>query len=182
MGIGQNENMKSSFLSYDLKVGYSCNNRCKHCVIAGNKVHKIECNESIDLSFEEIKSLIEENCRDNVNRIVLTGGEVTIRLRVIKSGVRISLTDHWQNPFDETIKSKSYISFEITKDYAPDNIWTDIVVKYNEQRAEVFADKKLINSIKINKKMPHGLSYLHIQTLAENEDFEGTCIKYLTKK
>lgn len=79
MGIGQNENMKSSFLSYDLKVGYSCNNRCKHCVIAGNKVHKIECNESIDLSFEEIKSLIEENCRDNVNRIVLTGGEVTIR-------------------------------------------------------------------------------------------------------
>ncbi len=109
-------------------------------------------------------------------------GEVTISLRVIKSGVRISLTDHWQNPFDETIKSKAYISFEITKDNAPDNIWTDITIKYNEEKADIFADKNLIKSIKINKKMPHGLSYLHIQTLAENEDFEGTCIKYLMKR
>lgn len=74
-----NEYKQEDFLSYDLKVGYSCNNRCKHCVIAGNKENKIKNNKSIDLSLEEIKTLIDTNCQGNVNRIVLTGGEVTIR-------------------------------------------------------------------------------------------------------
>lgn len=70
---------KQDFLSYDLKVGYSCNNRCKHCVIADNKANKIKTNKNIDLTLNEIKSLINENCQGNVKRIVLTGGEVTIR-------------------------------------------------------------------------------------------------------
>jgi len=71
--------MEDNFKSYDLKVGYSCNNRCKHCVIADNKAHIIEAKKKVDLSLEDIYKLIDENVDDGVNRIVLTGGEVTIR-------------------------------------------------------------------------------------------------------
>lgn len=71
--------MEENFKSYDLKVGYSCNNRCKHCVIADNKAHIIEAHKKVDLSFEDICKLIDENVDDGVNRIVLTGGEVSIR-------------------------------------------------------------------------------------------------------
>lgn len=71
--------MSDKFLSYDLKVGYSCNNRCKHCVIAGNKANIVAKGEKVDLSLNEIMELIDKNCNENVKRIVLTGGEITIR-------------------------------------------------------------------------------------------------------
>ena len=67
------------YTTYDLKVGYSCNNKCKHCVIDGNKKYLIGKNEKIDLSTDEIFRLIDENCDKGINRIVLTGGEISIR-------------------------------------------------------------------------------------------------------
>lgn len=66
-------------LTYDLKVGYSCNNRCKHCVINGHKKRLINEKASIDLSTEECISLIHEQINNGVERIVLTGGEITLR-------------------------------------------------------------------------------------------------------
>ena len=46
-------------LSYDVKVGYSCNNRCKHCVIDDSKDKLIAQKEKIDLSTDECLSLIK---------------------------------------------------------------------------------------------------------------------------
>jgi MoaA/NifB/PqqE/SkfB family radical SAM enzyme len=57
----------------DLKVGFSCNNRCRHCVVSDKFNEK-------DLTLNEIKNLIETYI-DNYGTIslTLTGGEVTIR-------------------------------------------------------------------------------------------------------
>lgn len=65
--------------SYDLKVGYSCNNKCKHCVIDDSKDRLVERKKSIDLSTEECFSLINQAIKSGTKYIVLTGGEVSIR-------------------------------------------------------------------------------------------------------
>jgi len=54
---------------FDLKVGYSCNNRCIHCVVENKKICR-------DLRTEEIVSLVQQYSNED---IVFTGGEATIR-------------------------------------------------------------------------------------------------------
>jgi len=72
---------------YDLKVGYSCNNKCKHCVIETNVKELNDRKEKIDRSYKEILDAINSDEAKNANNIVLTGGEPTIRrefMRIIK--------------------------------------------------------------------------------------------------
>jgi len=59
----------------DLKLGYSCNNNCIHCVITDYKKELIRNKISLDLTTDEILKRINEN----YNSIVITGGEPTIR-------------------------------------------------------------------------------------------------------
>ena len=66
-------------LTYDLKVGYSCNNRCKHCVIEDSKDKLVSQNTTVDLSTDECLKQIEFAFEKGAQYIVLTGGEVTIR-------------------------------------------------------------------------------------------------------
>lgn len=68
-----------TMLSYDLKVGYSCNNRCIHCVIEDSRDMLIRQKKQIDLTTNECKALIDEGITKGADNIVLTGGEVTIR-------------------------------------------------------------------------------------------------------
>ncbi|MBU0471410.1 MAG: radical SAM protein [Nanoarchaeota archaeon] len=63
----------------DIKVGYSCNNDCYHCVIADKRRELLIARGTADRSTEEVMQLIEEAGRDGAKNIVLTGGEITIR-------------------------------------------------------------------------------------------------------
>jgi len=56
----------------DLKLGFSCNNRCRFCV-QGDKRHRLA-----DLDTAELKKRLDD-ARTHVNSIVFTGGEVTLR-------------------------------------------------------------------------------------------------------
>ena len=56
----------------DIKVGYSCNNRCKFCV-QGRKREKIK-----DLTTKEVKDILKK-ARETANGVVFTGGECSIR-------------------------------------------------------------------------------------------------------
>jgi len=67
---------------FDLKVGFSCNNNCIHCVVADKR-------KTRDLNTQEIKSFIEK--RQKGERIIFTGGEPTIR------GDFIELIKHAKN-------------------------------------------------------------------------------------
>ncbi len=60
----------------DLKVGFSCNNRCRFCVQGEKR------NEHPDRTFEELVERLTE-ARPNCSAVVLTGGEVTIRPDVV---------------------------------------------------------------------------------------------------
>ena len=105
-------------------------------------------------------------------------GRVEIKLRVINSGVAISLTDHWYNPCDETVKYESPLSFEYKE---VSSKWDIITIEYDteEMTGNIFVNNELLQKVKL--EAANGLCYLHIQTLAEYEDFEGTLIKTFRK-
>jgi MoaA/NifB/PqqE/SkfB family radical SAM enzyme len=56
----------------DIVLGYGCNNNCIHCVRGGK-------NRSSNFSFDEIKKLVLDAKSRDVTRIILQGGEPTIR-------------------------------------------------------------------------------------------------------
>ena len=61
----------------DVKVGFSCNNKCLFCV-QGEKRHKVG-----DFNTAEVKKTLEE-ARKTADSIVFTGGELTIRKDVVE--------------------------------------------------------------------------------------------------
>ncbi|MBR9681539.1 MAG: radical SAM protein [Candidatus Altiarchaeota archaeon] len=63
----------------DIKVGYSCNNLCHHCV-QGEKRYKMK-----DKSTAEIKSELKEAFSRDIKAVVFTGGEPTIRKDLISN-------------------------------------------------------------------------------------------------
>lgn len=98
---------------FDLKVGFSCNNECIHCVITD----KIDAG---DLSLLEIKNIIDKNVKDG-EQVTITGGEPTIRkdlvdiLRYLKEtkDCRICLQTNGRKLFmNSFVKSiASYVDF-----------------------------------------------------------------------
>lgn len=81
-------------LTYDLKVGYACNNRCKHCVIDDSKDKLINEKKSINLTTNECLQQIDFAISKGAKNIVLTGGEVSIRkdfLMLIKKCINNNL-------------------------------------------------------------------------------------------
>ena len=72
---------------FDLKVGYSCNNHCIHCVIEPNKQALIKNKTPIDYKYNEIIETMNSQLFKDADTIVLTGGEITIRrdfFRIVK--------------------------------------------------------------------------------------------------
>lgn len=62
--------------TFDLKIGFKCNNNCKHCVVADKR----PCGE---LTLEEIMSIIDR-IPQNIGAVVVTGGEPTISPYFVK--------------------------------------------------------------------------------------------------
>ncbi len=71
--------MGNKINSVDIKFGYTCNNNCIHCVIAGHVERLKKENKSIDRTTEEIKEHILDAKEKGATSAVFTGGEVTIR-------------------------------------------------------------------------------------------------------
>ena len=67
----------------DIKLGYSCNDDCIHCVVSRLRKEAIKKNK-LDLNFEEYKKEIDNLKKENFTEITVTGGEPTIRNDFIK--------------------------------------------------------------------------------------------------
>jgi len=63
----------------DIKVGYRCNNRCVHCVIADQRERARTLRGNVDCSAREIDAQLLDARRSGLTHIVFTGGEPTIR-------------------------------------------------------------------------------------------------------
>lgn len=110
-------------------------------------------------------------------------GMVSVKLRVLRSGVAISLSDHWYNPCDENVRLQAPVSIDVTGQMCKNEGWSIVTVCYDTtaRTAEIRVDSETIKKIDIKGDWPNGFSYLHIQTLAEELDMEGTLIKELNK-
>ena len=108
-------------------------------------------------------------------------GEVAVKLRVNGNGVAVSLSDRWFNACDEYAPEMSHISFNMTEKTV--NGWDVLTIKYDTAKmfGEIYINSELVKTVQISLSAPYGLSYLHIQTLAESEDTEGTLIKRMDK-
>jgi hypothetical protein len=111
-------------------------------------------------------------------------GEIKIRLRVQGEGIRFSLTDRWANPIDVTIKDFAQFTFVVGKNDLPTDGWSEIRIVWDAEKrtAELFAGDKSLFRNDMKADTEHGLSYLHLQSLAETEDNKGTLIKKLEMK
>lgn len=105
-------------------------------------------------------------------------GRIEIEMEVLGSGVGISLTDHWYNPCDETVASEACYYFEVSQK----SDWFNVCIEYDTQMGSAYIvlnnKKQYVNARSL---APNGLCYLHIQTLAQSEDFKGTLIKSFKK-
>lgn len=101
-------------------------------------------------------------------------GKVEVELKVLNSGVNICLTDRWYNPSDETIADYSHIVVPISEKCD----WCTITINFDTQEkiAKISANGKEYAE-KLRFDAPLGLCYVHIQTLAETKDFDGTLIR-----
>jgi len=66
----------------DIKLGYSCNNECIHCVISDFRDIVLNGGKPEDISSEEYKQELLDS-RKRTDRIVFTGGEPTIRKELL---------------------------------------------------------------------------------------------------
>ncbi len=109
-------------------------------------------------------------------------GEVSVRLRQEGSGLMLCLTDHWYNACDETVSQFAPVCFPI--DGLPKNEWHDVTVRFDTTsgNVELLLDGKTVERRTITQKMPYGLCYLHLQTLADREDFAGTIVKRMSMR
>jgi|GEM_PF-2083278 len=70
---------------YDIKLGYSCNNSCFHCVVEANAMKIKDQNSScFDLKYSDIVTIIKSEDFYNSDTIVLTGGEATLRRDLVR--------------------------------------------------------------------------------------------------
>ena len=106
----------------------------------------------------------------------LKKGRTEIVLSVVGSGVRISLTDRWFNPCDETIDEYAAICYDV-KEKCP---FLTVAVEYDTEKklAKLYIGEKHVD-LEFKTSAPNGISYLHIQTLATKKDLEGTLLRSL---
>ena len=102
-------------------------------------------------------------------------GRLEIDCKVVSSGFRISLCDHWFNPCDRFAGEDSPVWFDVEQGLVgPD--WITLVVTWDCDRSDAIlsANGKAIARKKLAFSPRFGMSYMHVQTLAERCDFEGS--------
>ncbi len=105
-------------------------------------------------------------------------GRVTVELSVRGSGVRLCLSDHWYNPCDETVADEASVAAEIVEK----GDFTTVSIEYDTQKrtARLIGETEQ-RELSFGADAPYGLCYLHIQTLAEKQDTQGTLIRSLAQ-
>ena len=118
-------------------------------------------------------------------------GSVTVNARILGSGFKYTLSDHWINPCDEVNPSLQPVSENMTSADLPcrrpivnHNDWYDVSIEWDCSKGEW---RMLVNGKEYRKGalkwVPKaGFSYIHLQTLAEGTDPEGTHFRIFTKK
>ena len=108
-------------------------------------------------------------------------GTATVECRIVGAGFRFTLADHWMNPSDEVGPARSPFSRAIAAKDLPDGGWHTVSATWDEDAGTVTlsVDGRPLASCPLTQRPPFGLSYLHLQTLAEKPDADGTYFRRL---
>ncbi|MCK5282313.1 MAG: radical SAM protein [Nanoarchaeota archaeon] len=68
----------------DIKLGYTCNNNCIHCVIADQREFALKTRGNQDRSTDEYKIELYKSRLNGCNIVTFTGGEPTIRKDILE--------------------------------------------------------------------------------------------------
>ncbi|MCQ2432163.1 MAG: glycoside hydrolase [Clostridia bacterium] len=104
-------------------------------------------------------------------------GILKLQIRIEGSGVRVRLCDHWINPGDEYVGLYAAYDFELDARSLPTGTWCDVKIAFTDGYAKIFTGDKLLFQAAQKLDVPCGISYLHLQTMAEETDFLGTLIR-----
>lgn len=106
-------------------------------------------------------------------------GEVKLQVQVSGNGIRVNICDHWINPTDEYVGVYSACCFEIDGQMIEKDMWHEITICFDTEKecAELRCGEKILGIRQFTNAMPLGISYLHMQTLAEDTDYKGTYIR-----
>lgn len=160
-----------------------------HC--AWNRTNGAVCAPDPDGRFEDVLFLSATNdprLFSNRQGIVWNfpaakTGCVKIKLRIPGKGLRISLLDRWINPVDATVRDYAAISFELLSEQLLQNEWNDLNIAWDFKKETYVVSLGTVVLYKdfLSSEDISGLSYLHVQTVADENDFAGAYIKYIEK-
>ncbi|MBO7148785.1 MAG: exo-alpha-sialidase [Clostridia bacterium] len=110
-------------------------------------------------------------------------GHIELEVYRAKAGLRISLCDMWINPTDDTAYHFAKFTFEANESVLPEKKWVTLCLDFDVKKGllEYSIDGNKLGESKLQSEAPIGLSYLHLQTLARERDFEGSFIRELKK-
>ena len=82
------------------------------------------------------------------------------------------------------MKEEAPISLAFNGENVTLHTWhtAEIIYDLSEKCADILLDGELYEKRDILADAPLGLSYLHVQTLAEKQDYQGTLIRLFEKK
>lgn len=110
-------------------------------------------------------------------------GELRVNLRLAAGsrGVRVSLMDRWINPVDPV--ADLYAIHRVNADASncvPD-VWHELVFRWTDSTRSTATCSIGDKTISLELKTPslNGISYVHIQTLAADQDLAGTYVRGL---
>ncbi len=103
-------------------------------------------------------------------------GRVTVDCRIAGAGFQLSLADHWMNPCDEIGPKAGPFSQPIDLPELRTPGWHKLVAEWDSDSRKVVltVDGKKVLESQMKSVPRFGLSYLHLQTLAEDTDALGT--------
>lgn len=114
---------------------------------------------------------------------ICKSGRIEIKAYRQTAGLRVSLTDVWINPSDETVKDYAKFTFDADDGVLPTKKWVTLSLDFNtDKRLLTYSvDGEKLGEVSLQNNVVDGVCYLHLQTLARTRDFKGTCIRELNK-
>ena len=111
-------------------------------------------------------------------------GRLLIEIRRGASGLRISLADHWINPSDPYVADYAAFSLPLDDSLLEKDTWHELIISFDTKKgkAEILIDGEPKKKFNFSTAVPFGLSYLHMQTLAETRDYEGSYVRFINFK
>ena len=107
-------------------------------------------------------------------------GRFETECRIDGEGFRLALTDHWINPCDETNPRKSPVVLELTRDVLGGGVWHKVSCMWDSEtkRVTLEVDGKCRQTSEMKSIPAFGLSYVHLQTLADGADCRGAYFRH----